>query len=61
MIALLTAMRRDKRGTTSIEYGLICAMIFLAIIGAIRSLGSENGGAWSEMSSKATTAMASTS
>jgi pilus assembly protein Flp/PilA len=54
-------MRRDKRGTTSIEYGLICAMIFLAIIGAIRSLGSENGGAWSEMSSKATTAMASTS
>jgi pilus assembly protein Flp/PilA len=61
MIALLTAIRRDKRGTTTIEYGMICGMIVLAIIAAVQALGSENGGMWSGVSTKAVTAMASTS
>lgn len=61
MKSILTSLRRNKRGATTIEYGLICGMIVLVIISAIRGLGSENGGQWSLMSSKATAAMASTS
>jgi pilus assembly protein Flp/PilA len=57
MTTALLSLLRDRRGTTTIEYGLICGMIVLAIIGAVRALGTENGGAWSNMSSKATTAM----
>ncbi len=57
MTSALISLLRDRRGTTTIEYGLICGMIVLVIIGAVRALGTENGGAWSNMSSKATTAM----
>jgi pilus assembly protein Flp/PilA len=61
MIALLTAIRRDKRGTTTIEYAMLCGMIVLAILAAVQGLGSENGGIWSDVSTKATTAMGATS
>lgn len=30
---------RDERGATSIEYGLIAALVFLAALGAIRLYG----------------------
>jgi pilus assembly protein Flp/PilA len=29
----------DERGATAIEYGLICALIFLVIIGAVTLFG----------------------
>jgi pilus assembly protein Flp/PilA len=57
MKTFLTSLRRDTRGTTTIEYGMLCGMIVLAIIASVRALGTENGGQWSAMSSKATTAM----
>ena len=56
MISFLISLHRDIRGTTSIEYALICGMIFLAIVGAVRGLGGENGGAWANLSSKVTNA-----
>lgn len=59
MKRVLTSLRRNTRGATTIEYGLICGMIVLVIIGAIRGLGGENSGGWNSMSSKATAAMAS--
>lgn len=37
LTALLSHFRRNDSGATSIEYGLIVALIFLAIVGAIRS------------------------
>lgn len=52
---------RDTRGATTIEYGLILAMVFLAIVGAVSGLGGKNGGQWATMSSKATTAMGAAS
>lgn len=35
--ALVNRFARDDSGATAIEYGLIVALIFLAIVGAIRS------------------------
>ena len=34
---------RNEQGATSIEYGLICSLIFLAIVGAINSFTSNAG------------------
>ncbi|WP_411817417.1 Flp family type IVb pilin [Hyphococcus sp. DH-69] len=39
---LIRSFRRDETGATAIEYGLILAMLFLAIVGAIRSFATSN-------------------
>jgi Flp pilus assembly pilin Flp len=52
MKSLLTSLYRSARGTSTIEFALICGMIVIAIIGAVRGLGDENGGQWSRLSSK---------
>ncbi|MFA7604888.1 MAG: Flp family type IVb pilin [Novosphingobium sp.] len=57
MKSVLTSLYRNTRGTTTIEYGMLCGMIVLVIIVAVRNLGNENGGAWGAVSSKATAAM----
>ena len=49
-------LRSDKRGVTVIEYGLIVALIAIAIMGALRSLGGGAGGMWSELSNRVTDA-----
>jgi pilus assembly protein Flp/PilA len=35
---------RDRRGATAIEYGLICAVIFLVILGSMNTFGSLTTG-----------------
>lgn len=47
----------DIRGATAIEYGLIVALIALAIIGALRSLGGGTGGMWTFISGEVTGAI----
>ncbi len=49
-------LRSDKRGATVIEYGLICALIAVAIMGALRSLGGGSGGMWTALDQKVTEA-----
>ena len=52
MIAVRTMgrkLRSDKRGATVIEYGLIAALIAIAIMGALRSLGGGSNGMWSKL------------
>ena len=49
MIAIRRKMRRllrSKRGATAIEYGLIAALIVIAMIGGLQSLGGGAGGMW---------------
>jgi pilus assembly protein Flp/PilA len=36
----------DKKGATAIEYGLICALIVIAMIAGLKSLGGGSGGMW---------------
>jgi pilus assembly protein Flp/PilA len=45
----LRRLRRDKRGATAIEYGLIVALIGVAIMGALSGLGGGVGGMWSKL------------
>jgi pilus assembly protein Flp/PilA len=42
-------LRRDKRGATAIEYGLIVALIGVAIMGALSALGGGVGGMWTKI------------
>jgi pilus assembly protein Flp/PilA len=40
LVGLMT-MKRDKRGVTALEYGLIAALIAVAIITAVTTLGTN--------------------
>ena len=39
MIHFLARLYRDDSGATAIEYGLIIALVFLAILGALTAFG----------------------
>jgi pilus assembly protein Flp/PilA len=47
----------DSRGATAIEYGLILAMVFLAMVGAVVALGQEDESLYDHVSSTAVGAM----
>ena len=40
----------DQGGATAIEYGLIAALIVVAIMGGLSSLGGGVGGFWTKLS-----------
>ena len=42
-------LRRDQRGATAIEYGLIVALIGVAIMASLGSLGGGVGGMWTKL------------
>jgi pilus assembly protein Flp/PilA len=42
-------MRQDKRGATAIEYGLIAALIVVAMMGGLKTLGGGAGGMWGDL------------
>ncbi|QIF80524.1 MULTISPECIES: Flp family type IVb pilin [unclassified Brevundimonas] len=45
MRRLIDRFLRNESGATAIEYGLLCALIFLAIVTSISALAnSQNGG-----------------
>ena len=47
----------DQRGATAIEYGLICALIAVAAIGGMQSLGGGSAGMWGRILSNVQTHM----
>lgn len=52
MSAIRTVLRLlsvDERGATAIEYGLIVALIAVAAIGGMQSLGGGVGGMWGKL------------
>ena len=52
MGAIRTILRRllaDTRGATAIEYGLIAALIVIAMMGGLRALGGGAGGMWTKI------------
>jgi len=53
----LRRLSRDNRGATAIEYGLIVALIGVAIMGALSNLGGGVGGMWSKLSNTVQTNM----
>ena len=60
MIAIRTYFRTlcaDRRGATAIEYGLIAALIVLAMMTGLQSLGGGVGGMWTKLSNTTNTYM----
>ena len=62
MIAIRRKMRllsADARGATAIEYGLIAALICIALISGMQSLGGGVGGMWGKLGAVANNNMPS--
>ena len=52
MIAIRMHLRRllaDRRGATAVEYGLIAALIVVALLGGLSALGGGAGGMWTDL------------
>ena len=57
MIKLIKLIGQDTRGATAVEYGLILALIFLAMIGAVTTFGTSTTAMWTNVSTKITSAI----
>ena len=53
----LHRLRMDRRGATAIEYGLIVALISIAMMAGLRSLGGGAGGMWTNLAAIASNNM----
>ena len=53
----LRMLRRDGRGATAIEYGLIAALIVIAMMGGLRTLGGGANGMWGKVGNEVSGAM----
>lgn len=45
---------KDKRGATAIEYGLILALVFLAMVGAVSGFANKTNVMWNNVSNAVT-------
>lgn len=50
-------LRRDESGATAIEYGLIIALMFLVILGALQAFGGTGSGLFNVAMDKLRAAM----
>jgi pilus assembly protein Flp/PilA len=48
---------RDQRAATAIEYGLIVALVCLAIMASLRSVADKNTGLWAQVRTAVTEVM----
>ncbi|MBK9080610.1 MAG: Flp family type IVb pilin [Rhizobiales bacterium] len=51
-MSLLTRFAKDESGATAIEYGLIAALVGVAIITAVTNLGTKLKGTFGNVSAK---------
>jgi pilus assembly protein Flp/PilA len=54
---MLRRLRRSESGATAIEYGLIVALIAVACIAGMSSLGGGSDGMWTHIGDRVTGAM----
>jgi pilus assembly protein Flp/PilA len=47
----------DDNGATAIEYGLICGLIFVAILGGLSAVGGANGALYKDVMQKISDAL----
>ena len=55
---LITTLLRDVRGSQSIELAMICAMIIIGLVAAVKGVADENSGMWAIVSSRSAEAIA---
>ena len=58
MIKRFNQLKKDRRGATAIEYGLIAALIAVAAITAMKGIGSSLNTTFGKVSGELTTASA---
>lgn len=58
MFKLLKKLRKDEKGATAIEYGLIAALVGVAAIGAMQTLGGSLNTVFTGVSTELDTAIA---
>ena len=51
-----TRLWRDRRGATAVEYGLIVAVIVIAMLASFREVANTTVGMWGNVNSKVATA-----
>lgn len=47
---------RDTRGATAVEYGLIVALIVIAMVAALKQVADANTNVWNDVSAKVVSA-----
>jgi pilus assembly protein Flp/PilA len=52
MKSLLKKLFQDATGTSAVEYGLICAMLVLAMVTALQGVSNESNLTWTSISEK---------
>ncbi len=52
MYRLLRSLKRDAKGATAVEYGLIIALIVLAIMVAINNVATRTNAMWYNIANK---------
>ena len=57
MLNQLLRLGRDEGAVTAVEYAVLLALILVAVITAINSLGNTSSGIWADDSNKITTAI----
>ncbi|WP_292286136.1 Flp family type IVb pilin [Marivita sp.] len=52
MLKLINNFKRNESGATAIEYGLIAALVAVALIGALTTLGTDLSGIFGDVSTE---------
>ena len=53
----MKSLRKDNSGATAVEYGLILAMIFLAMVASVQSMGNQVMSVWEKVSTDSSEAI----
>ena len=56
MLELIRGIVKCQKGATAIEYGLIAALIVIAMMGALGTVASTSTGMWNKVSNKVVSA-----
>jgi pilus assembly protein Flp/PilA len=57
LLSILRTIAADEQGATAVEYGLILAMVFLAMLGAVSAFGNQIIATLNNVSSTSVSAM----
>jgi Flp pilus assembly pilin Flp len=54
---LIIQLFKQTRGTSTIEFALICGMIIIGLVAAVKGLADQNSGMWATVKSKSAEAI----
>ena len=57
-LPFITRLVRDECGTSAVEYGMICAMIILAMLSGLSAFGNMTRQTWGTISTQTANAVA---